>query len=164
MGRRWSDVSGAALIFPATNVFGKDAYAVNHVLRLCRVLRPEELAVVGVLLDSLGKAQYRQLSAPFVRDKADGTMGITFIRPDDRKAVFFKEIASANFIDDDGKKVSIALHVDRAGRIMELDFVKADFSPVRKFPAPGLIHVKPLPVAASNAASRWQTLFKLWAR
>jgi hypothetical protein len=71
-----------------------------------------------------------------VRDKADGTMGITFIRPNDRKAAFFKEIASADFVDDDGKNVSIALNVDMAGRIMELDFVKADFSPVCKFPTP----------------------------
>jgi hypothetical protein len=137
---------------------------VNDRLPLCRVLRPEELAVVGVLLDWLDETQYQQLSGPLVRDKADGTMGITFIRPDDGKAAFFKEIASADFVDDDGKKVSIALHVDRAGRIMELDFVKADLSPVCKFPTPELIQVKLLPMVIRDAASRWQTLFKLWRK
>jgi hypothetical protein len=134
---------------------------VNDFLSPCRALRPDELAVLEVLLRSLNQMQYQDLSAALVRDKGDGTMGITFIRPDDRKARFSKEIVSAEYVDDDGKTVSMALHVDRAGRLMELDLLKGDFSPVSKLPSPESMQVKPIP-AVVNADSQWQTLLKFW--
>ncbi len=49
---------------------------------------------------------------------------------------FGAEIARAEYTDDDGVLVSITVNVDENGDLFEIDFWKADFSPLRRYPRP----------------------------
>ena len=130
-------------------------------LEQSRALRSDERSVLVALIASSDTTLGEQLSDAVVRDAEDGTLGIRFVRPVDGHMRFFKTVASAEFIDEDGVPVSAALHVDKDGRLMELDFWKADFSRVMRYPTAGQLVMKPQP-ATAPPESRWEMLIKLW--
>jgi hypothetical protein len=126
-----------------------------------RALRPDERSILIALIASSDAALLEQLPDAVVQDAGDGTLGIEFVRPVDGHMRFFETVASAEFIDEDGTPVSAALHVDKGGRLMELDFWKADFSRLTRYPTPDQLVMKPRPPTAPPE-SRWEMLIKLW--
>lgn len=125
-----------------------------------RTLRSDERSVLVALMASSDAALVEQLADAVIQDSDDGTFGIRFVRPVDAHTRFFETVATAEFTDEDGTAVSVALHADRAGRVMELDFLKADFSPLMRYPTPDQLVMKR--VDAPRDESRWETLSKLW--
>jgi hypothetical protein len=78
-----------------------------------------------------------------VEDMNDGGMGsVRFIYPDSQIRKMSFELASADYCDDDGVPVSIALNIDDRGDLFELDFWKVNFSPLLKYPKVKEIKVK----------------------
>jgi hypothetical protein len=76
----------------------------------------------------------------------DGGMGsIRFVPPGTPTRRFGDAIAEAEYIDEDGVLVSIALNVDRDGELYEVDFWKVDFSPLQRYPRASEIKVKVKP-------------------
>ena len=102
-----------------------------------RPLRPEESALTRTLL--LGvyptAALESVLTTSRVVDMQDGGMGsIRFIGSEPRS--FGRAIVEAKYVDSDGVLVSIAVNADNRGQLLELDFWKVDFSPLRRYPKP----------------------------
>jgi hypothetical protein len=118
--------------------------------------------VLVALIASSDRALLEQLSIAVVQDMADGSFGIEFIRPLDPRARFSKAVATAEFTDEDGTPVSVALHVERGCRLMELDFFKADFSALRTYPTPDQLVMKVPTVAPARKESRWEVLLQFW--
>jgi hypothetical protein len=125
-----------------------------------RELRSDERSVLVALIGSSDSALLEQLSHAVVQDVGDGTFGIRFIRPIDSHTRFSRTVAVAEFTDEDGTPVSVALHADKAGRLMELDFWKADFARLMRYPSPDQLVMKP--VTQPRDESRWEMLSKLW--
>ena len=72
-----------------------------------------------------------------VSEMNDGGMGSLLLIPKDAQncmCLFGKQIISVEFTDSDGTPVSIALNVDKEGRLYELDMWKVDFSPLLHWP------------------------------
>ena len=127
-----------------------------------RALRPDERSVLAALIPDSNAALHQQLSNAVVQDMADGGMGgIRFVRASDNKDEFWKAITTAEFVDDDGIVVSVALHIDKGGRLMELDFWKVDFSVLRKYPTPEELVIK-VPDTIPAAETQWSVLSRLW--
>jgi len=85
----------------------------------------------------------RSLALKAVEDMADGGMGtIRFINARDESGSYGATIAEAEYLDSDGVLVSIALNVDAHGDLLELDFWKVDFSPLRQYPKPEQLRIK----------------------
>jgi hypothetical protein len=64
----------------------------------------------------------------------DGGMGsVRFVSS--RKTRYAATLAEAEYTDTDDILVSIALNSDQEGELMEVDFWKADFSPLCRYPA-----------------------------
>jgi hypothetical protein len=106
-----------------------------------RELTPSEHAVLaavlrtatepGELLTSLHGLQVVELS--------DGGMGSLLLIPqgaDKSDRTFGKQVALGQYTDADGVPVSIAVNVDQAGQLYEMDVWKVDFSPLIKWPLP----------------------------
>jgi phosphomannomutase len=77
-----------------------------------------------------------KINTLLVENMNDGGMGgLLFISPDpDSDRIFGKIIAEAEFTDEDGILVSIALSLDTSNQLFELDVWKIDYSPVYKWP------------------------------
>ncbi len=108
-----------------------------------RPLREEERELICSLLSgiSVSAALGNTLSASCVTDMDDGGMGsIRFVQPE--PGTFGKELAEAEYVDSDGVLVSIALNADTNGQLLELDFWKVDFSPLRRYPKPSDLVIK----------------------
>jgi hypothetical protein len=77
-----------------------------------------------------------------VEDMHDGGMGsVRFLTGD--QAMGAKPLAEAEYVDDDGVLVSIVINADVNGRLREIDFWKVDFSPLKRYPTPADLRIKP---------------------
>lgn len=47
-----------------------------------------------------------------------------------------RELAAANYVDEDGAPVLVPLHLDQQGELSDIDNWKIDFSLLRRFPRP----------------------------
>lgn len=95
-----------------------------------RALTPAERELVHLLLVSKGDS--RPVSAT-VQDMRDGGMGsLRFSGSEQRR--YGSTLAEAEFKDADGTPVSVALMLDEAGDLFELDIWKVDFSPLVRIP------------------------------
>lgn len=68
-----------------------------------------------------------------VQDMRDGGMGSLRFSGAERRR-FGSTLAEAEFRDADGTLVSVALMLDEAGELFELDIWKVDFSPLLRIP------------------------------
>jgi hypothetical protein len=101
------------------------------------MLRPDEQAVLVVLLDMAACSIPAQLSNRRVNDLDDGAMGsIAFMSVSGASHTLGRCAVEAEYVDTDGVTVSIALNLDEYDDLYELDFWKVDFSPLRSYPAP----------------------------
>jgi hypothetical protein len=77
----------------------------------------------------------------------DGGMGsLRFRTPDNQRRHFSKKIAEAEFTDEDGTPVSAVVNLDEIGELFELDIWRVDFSPLKRYPRPEDLRLKPLGV------------------
>ena len=114
-----------------------------------RKLRKEEAALIAAMVRNNPKANelLRSLSEHPVEDMNDGGMrSLRFRTADNRPVRFGKKIAEAEFTDEDGTLVSAVVNVDENGELFELDFWKVDFSPLKRYPRPEQLRLKPLHV------------------
>lgn len=51
-------------------------------------------------------------------------------------------LAEAEYVDEDGVPVLIAINADKSGNLYELDFWKVDFSPLRRYPMASELKIK----------------------
>ena len=89
----------------------------------------------------------------------DGQMGsIRFITttPSDERC-FGGAVAEAEYLDADGIRVNIAVNVDDAGDLYEIDFWKVDFSPLVRYPEPSDLKNIRL-VGAATTEQPWRKL------
>ena len=90
-----------------------------------RMLACKELIAIGEV----------QLASALVVDMEDDGMGsIRFLSPSYSDRHFGKAIAQAEYVDDDGVLVSIVINVDQGNEIYEVNFWRADFSPLKRYP------------------------------
>jgi hypothetical protein len=104
---------------------------------LGRRLLPTELDVIEALVRAVPGHEHLadDLANARVVEMDDGGMGsLRFAPSDDRRREFGSEISSAEFADDDGVLVSLALYVDQFGELFELDSWKVNFEPLVRFP------------------------------
>ena len=115
-----------------------------------RKLRKEEAALIAAMLRNSPKADelLRSLSERRVQEMNDGGMGsLRFRTADNRQRHFSKKIAEAEFTDQDGTLVSAVVNLDEIGELFELDIWRVDFSPLKRYPRPEDLRLKPLGVA-----------------
>ena len=110
-----------------------------------RSLRANERELIRTMLS--GKANQIELisnlDGGLVEDMQDGGMGsVRFVGHSQRQRVFGNAVAGAEYTDDDGVLVSIAINTDDGGDLYELDFWKVDFSPLRRYPTPSDLRMK----------------------
>jgi hypothetical protein len=108
-----------------------------------RLLRAEEKALLSALLSQRSDfhAYLDDMASARVKDMPDGGMGsIAFITHDEK--CLGTTVAEAEYSDIDEVPVSIVVNLDNHGRLFELDIWKADFSPLKRYPVPGLVHLK----------------------
>lgn len=102
--------------------------------------KPEqkEIELIKTLLNKSGKQNLlSSLDTLQVESMKDGIMGSLLLFPENvnsQARTFGEEIITAAFDDNDGTLVSIALNVDKAGNLFELDMWKVDFSPLNELP------------------------------
>jgi len=109
-----------------------------------RKLSTDEKKLIETLLTQK-KEDYSQILLSLkdltIEELNDEGMGsLQFISKEKQKLV--KTISEAEFIDEDGVPVFLALGIDAEGKLFELDVWKADFSPVKKWPPIKDISVK----------------------
>jgi hypothetical protein len=73
-------------------------------------------------------------------DMKDGNMGSIRFAKDERR-IMGKILAEAQYTDEDGVLVSIAINADNKGDLFEVDFWKVDFSPLKRYPKPSDLRV-----------------------
>ena len=66
---------------------------------------------------------------------------------------FGKKIAEAELNDEDGTLVGAVVSVDENGELHELDIWKVDFSPLKRYPRPEQLRLKPLLLAEGLAGT-----------
>ena len=111
----------------------------NNNNRRTRPLREQEIELLRALLASgpLSNLVAGDLAASRVEELADGGMGsLKFVGAERGQRKYAKTVAEAHYIDADGVQVSITVNVDGKGDLYVLDFWKADFSPLRRYPTP----------------------------
>ena len=100
-----------------------------------RPLRVEELRLIIKMLR--GKpAENRlidQLHGALVRDMLDGGMGSIWFQGA-KYGGHSEELSEGAFRDTDGVPVSVVLLLDDSGNLLQLDFFKADGSPLVRYP------------------------------
>ena len=106
---------------------------------LGRRLRSSEVAIIKRLLvetydqESLNE----KLANAWVDDMQDGGMGsIRFLTSTERERKMGRVLVEAEYIDEDGVLVSIAVNCDQNDNLYEMDLWKVDFSPLKRYPAP----------------------------
>lgn len=118
-------------------------------LTRARSLRPTERELIETMLAGVGVKPgiEDQLSSVLVEDMQDSGMGsIRFMVAEQSERRFGKAVAQAEYVDEDGVLVSIAINVDEEDRLFEVDFWKVDFSPLKRYPrASDLKMLKMLP-------------------
>ncbi len=109
-----------------------------------RRLRENERNLIAAMLrlESTPAELLSGLNANTVEDMNDGGMGsIRFVGRGAERHLG-EAIAEAEYTDDDGVPVIIALNTDTSGRLYEVDFWKVDFSPLRRYPSPSDLTIK----------------------
>jgi hypothetical protein len=71
---------------------------------------------------------------------------LRFRSTDNQRRRLGKKIAEAEFTDEDGTLVSAAVNLDENGELFELDIWKVDFSPLKRYPRPEALRLKPVHV------------------
>lgn len=108
-----------------------------------RLLTDRELKIISALIDAADPewAHLKQnLSVSKVTEMDDGGMGsLQFQYEDSLERAFGANISEAEFIDQDGVIVSIALLLDYHGRLFEFDSFKGDFSRLISLPEVGTL-------------------------
>jgi Domain of unknown function (DUF6984) len=110
-----------------------------------RRLRKEEAELIAAIVrDSANAGEIvKSLPTRLVQDMTDGGMGsVRFKSKDDSAPRFGSKIGEAEFTDADGVPVSVVINLDADGALFELDMWKADFSPLKRYPAPRELQVK----------------------
>ena len=108
-----------------------------------RYLRANEKALLRFLLVGNLVGLTKDLDTVNVCDMADGGMGsIKFFYDDKTKRVCSETIIDADYCDQDGVLVEIAINLDQEGRLFEVDFWKVDFSRLIKYPQPQEIKIR----------------------
>ncbi len=108
-----------------------------------RSLREDERGLLRALLSNRPDFHRlaEEISTGKVVDMSDGGMGsVKFIIPDGRSLGM--TLVEADYLDEDGVLVSIAVNADDQGGLYEVDFWKTDFSPLKQFPRPELVKIK----------------------
>ena len=106
---------------------------------MTRLLSTVELELLRWMLAPTPLSQ-APLDNATVREMEDGGMGgIEFLPQADEVTRQSIPVAEASFEDDDGVPVSIVVYGDEHGRLLELDFWKADFSRLRRYPSPQIL-------------------------
>ncbi|MFB2581602.1 hypothetical protein ACEXQD_10135 [Herbiconiux sp. P15] len=77
------------------------------------------------------------LSEALVEEMRDGGMGSLRFHPELPRPSAAIQIIEALFVDTDGVAVSATINIDAAGRLLELDVFKGDFSPLLALPVEG---------------------------
>jgi len=116
-----------------------------------RRLRQEEAEVLATLLGMVPSSARPPLEPELQAvDLSDGGMGsIRFANPAGYPRKMGRELVTAYYIDEDQVPVSISINVDETGHLFEMDFWKVDFSPLKRYPRPELLHVgQPGPMKA----------------
>ena len=101
-----------------------------------RRLRADECELVTTMLrGKAGPELISNIEHALVEDMEDGGMGsIRFVSRKSGPRGFGNAIAEAEYTDDYGVLVSIAVNSDDRGELYEVDFWKVDFSPLRRYP------------------------------
>jgi len=102
-----------------------------------RPLRPEEAALIRALLAGVYPAETLEslLKDSRVAEMQDGGMGgIRFFGPGSK--MFGRTLVEAKYLASDGVLIVIAVNADKQGQLLELDFWKVDFSPLKRYPHP----------------------------
>ncbi len=106
-----------------------------------RLLTDREVEIITALIDAADPQWAHlkhNLSGSKVTEMDEGGMGsLQFQYDDSLDRVFGENISEAEFIDQDGVTVSIALLLDYHGRLFELDSFKGDFSRLIALPDVG---------------------------
>jgi hypothetical protein len=114
-----------------------------------RKLSNDEKEVIEFLINSADSKWFSlksDLCSINVTEMDDGGMGsLEFEVGDVKNRMLGALICEAEFIDDDGVTVLVALNADREGRLFELDVGKVDFSKLIAFPDPNLLKIKNWP-------------------
>jgi hypothetical protein len=100
-----------------------------------RPLRAEEAALIRALLADVYPAETLDsaLKHSRVAEMQDGGMGsIRFLVSGPKK--YARRLVEAKYLDSDGVLVIIAVNADKQGQLLELDFWKVDFSPLKRYP------------------------------
>ena len=104
----------------------------SHDSNRSRYLRSDEKDLIRMTLGSSICANLDDLK---VVDADDGGMGgVRFETNNPLRQVFGSELARLDYVDTDGVPVSITLNSDSNGDLFEIDFWKADFSPLAAYP------------------------------
>jgi hypothetical protein len=104
-----------------------------------RPIRNDELELTQYLLM---KSKFRCSIPGMVMDLKDGNMGSIRFAPNvERK--FGRELIAAKYTDSDNVPVIITVYLDSHDQLFELDFWKADFSSLKKFPKASQLFIEP---------------------
>jgi len=111
-----------------------------------RKLRKEEADLIAAMVRNSPNANELRcsLAERLVEDMKDGGMGsVRFQDADNRERHFGKKIAEAEFTDEDGVLASVVVNLDDSDELFELDIWKVDFSPLKRYPRPEELRLKP---------------------
>lgn len=101
--------------------------------RNLRNIKDEESNFIKDLISRSKKPELLATVPQLVIELDDGGMGS--IRLDiDESNIYGSELIGVEYIDEDETPVSIVLNLNRQGKLFELDFFKADFSKLLKYP------------------------------
>ena len=116
-------------------------------MKAWRKLRKEEVELIAAILGNSPKAEEILLSLPdrLVEDMKDGGMGsLRFMEQCTQERRLGKKVGEVEFMDEDGIPVSAVVNLDDRGQLFELDIWKMDFSPLKRYPRPEELRLKPL--------------------
>ncbi len=97
----------------------------------------EELLLEFLLKKSFQKVVKNWKEGLLVRPMDDGEMGSLLLFPRGEiieNRTLGEQVSDFQFTDTDGVEVIASLNLDSKGNLFELDVLKADFSPLIKFP------------------------------
>jgi hypothetical protein len=115
-------------------------------MNMLRSLSQQEKALFVALLLSKPSTRHfiDSLDDLGVKEMNDGGMGSLALVPkglEDTSRSFGHQLASGEFTDGDGVPVSVALNVDKQGRLYELDVWKVNFKPLVEWPDPTAVRI-----------------------
>ncbi|MCD6035590.1 MAG: hypothetical protein K0R63_1331 [Rickettsiales bacterium] len=101
-----------------------------------RLLKKDEKELLRAMLKGFPQKQkfLGHIETYLVKDLADGGMGSFRFIYNKKQQTFGDTIAKAEYLDEDGVIVSIALNVDTDGDLYEMDIWKVDFSKLKRYP------------------------------